>query len=174
MRKDARANLERIFAAAKQAFADEGAAVTMEEVARRAGVGVGTLYRRFPSRTALVEALYADDLDHIGAEAAALAEHPDPWQALTRWCAAYVSLVATKRTMLAELTPLFDARPDWLEAQRRRARATLGRFLARAQEAGLARADAEPADIITLLNAAAATGEAAPRLLAIVLAGLKP
>lgn len=174
MRKDARENLERIFAAAKLAFAQDGAGVTMEGIARRAGVGIGTLYRRFPSRAALVEALYADDLDRIGAEATTLAHHPDPGEALARWCAAYVTLVATKRTMLAELAPMFEAQPEALEGQRRRARATLGGFLSRAQQAGLARADAEAADVIALLNAAAGAGDAAPRLTAIIVAGLKP
>ena len=171
MRQDARRNLERIFTDAKESFAEQGSAVTMEGVAKRAGVGVGTLYRRFGSRAGLVEALYHDAVEQVAAEATALARHSDPWEALTRWCRAYVDLRETKRTMLAELTPLFEQRPEWHDDYRRRARVILGGFLTRAQTAGLARDDIDAGDLITLLNA----GMAGPsdRLLDIVLAGIR-
>lgn len=172
MRKDARENLERVLAAARACFAEHGAAVTMDEVAQRAGVGTGTLYRRFPSRAALVEALYDETIAQVGATAAALAAHPDPWEALSRWCGAYVDLLATKRTLLAELEPLFARQPDLLEAQRKRARATFAGFLRRAQAAGAVRAEVDAADVVALLNTTMRAG-AGKGMLAIVLAGIR-
>lgn len=171
MRQDARRNSEKVFAAAKESFAEQGLAVTMEGVARRTGVGVGTLYRRFGSRAGLVEALYHDAVEQVAAQAASLAAHGDPWEALARWCRAYVDLLATKRTMLAELAPLFEQRPDWHDDHRRRARTILGGFLSRAQAAGVARADIDAGDLITLLNAGK-SGHS-DRLLDIVLAGIR-
>ena len=88
MCKDTLLNVERVLAAAKQCFAEQGASVTMEAIGSRAGVGVGTLYRRFGSRAALVEAVYDAALAQVGEGAAALACHPDPWEALVRWSAA--------------------------------------------------------------------------------------
>ena len=172
MRKDAQENLERVLAAARACFAEHGAGVTMEEVAQRAGVGTGTLYRRFPSRAALVEALYTEAISEVGAAAAQLAANPDPWEALSRWCGAYVELLATKRTLLSELEPLFARQPDLLEAQRKRARATFAGFLQRAQAAGTARAEVDAADVIALLNTTIRAGGGAG-MLAIVLAGIR-
>lgn len=173
MRKDARENLQRVLAAARECFAEHGPAVTMEEVAQRAGVGTGTLYRRFPSRAALVETLYDEAVAQAGQEATVLAVHPDPWEALTRWCHAYVDLLATKRTLLSELEPLFDQRPEMIETQRRRARAIFTTFLERAQMTGVARPDIDAADVIALLNTTMRAGQPAAGLLAIVLAGIR-
>jgi len=173
MRKDARLNLERVLASAKACFAEHGSAVTMEEVAARAGVGMGTLYRRFPSRAALVEALYADAVEQVAAEASALATEADPWEALTRWCRAYVDLLATKRTLVSELAPLLDRQPEMIEAQRRRARATFAAFLNHAQAAGAARPGVDAADVVALLNTTVSGGRPNAAMLAIVLAGIR-
>ena len=173
MRKDASENLTRILEAARTCFAEHGAGVTMDEVAQRAGVGTGTLYRRFPSRAALVETLYDDAVAQVQEEASSLAAHADAGEALSRWCRAYVDLLATKRMLLTELEPLFHQRPDLLEAQRRRAKATFAAFLARAQAAGVARPGIDAADVIALLNATMRAGRATDGLLAIVLAGIR-
>ncbi len=173
MRSDARLNLERVLAAAKACFAERGAEVTMEAVASRAGVGIGTLYRRFTSRAALVGALYDDAVEQVAAEAAALAAHTDEWEALVRWCGAYVDLLAMKRTLLAELTPLLERRPELVEAQRRRARATFAAFLECAQASGAARGGVDPADVVALLNATMTAGRPNAAMLAIVLAGIR-
>lgn len=173
MRSDARLNLERVLAAAKACFAEHGAEVTMEEVASRAGVGIGTLYRRFSSRGALVEALYDDAVEQVSGEAAALATHPDAWEALVSWCEAYVDLLATKRTLLAELAPLLDRKPELVEAQRRRARVTFAAFLERAQASGAARQGVDAADVVALLNATMTAGRTNAAMLAIVLDGIR-
>ena len=173
VRKDARLNLERVLAAAKACFAEHGAEVTMDEVASRAGVGTGTLYRRFPSRAALVQSLYDEAVEQVSAEAAALATHTDAWEALVRWCGAYVDLLATKRTLLAELAPLLDRQPELVEAQRRRARATFAVFLNRAQASGAARVGVDAADVVALLNATMTAGRPNAAMLAIVLAGIR-
>lgn len=173
VRKDALLNLERVLTAAKACFAEHGAAVTMGEVASRAGVGMGTLYRRFPSRAALVQALYDDAVEQVSVEASALATEADPWEALARWCGAYVDLLATKRTLLSELAPFLDRQPELVEAQRRRARATFASFLERAQAAGMARVGVDAADVVALLNATMSAGRSNKAMLDIVLAGIR-
>lgn len=173
MRKDARLNLERVLAAAKECFAEEGSAVKMEEVAARAGVGVGTLYRRFSNRGALVQAVYDDAVEQAATEATLLATEADPWEALARWCRAYVDLLATKRTLLSELAPLLERQPELAEAQRRRARVFFTLFLERAQAAGAARPGIDAADVVALLNATMTAGRPNASMLAIVLAGIR-
>ena len=173
MRKDARLNLERVLAAAKACFAEQGPAVTIEDVSQRAGVGVGTLYRRFGSRAGLVEALYDDAVAQVREEAAALIGHADPWEGLARWCAAYVEVLTTKRSILSELSPLMERDPELFERQRRLATTTLDALLKRAQAAGRVRGDVEAVDVITLLNAVMRGPAEHARLLEIVLAGVR-
>ena len=173
MRKDAQVNLERVLAAAKSCFAEHGAAVTIEEVSQRAGVGVGTLYRRFGSRAGLVEALYEDAVEQVRERAAAFAEHADPFEGLAQWCAAYVEVLTTKRSILSELTPLIERDPGLFERQRLRATSTLDVLLKRAQSAGLVRADVESVEVLTLLNAVMRGPVESTRMLEIVLAGVR-
>src|SRR3954449_13048651 len=84
LRRDAERNRERILAAAADAFAEGGLAVTMDEIARRAGVGVGTIYRRFPDKELLIEALFEQRIDELVALAEAAREEPDPFAGLVR------------------------------------------------------------------------------------------
>lgn len=173
MRKDAQLNLERVLAAAKSCFAEHGAAVTIEEVSQRAGVGVGTLYRRFGSRAGLVEALYEDAVEQVREKAATLAEHADPWAGLAQWCAAYVEVLTTKRSILSELAPLIERDPGLFERQRLRATSTLDVLLKRAQAAGSVRVDVEAVEVLTLLNAVMRGPVESTRMLEIVLAGVR-
>src|SRR6476619_2783910 len=83
-RADARRNYERILTAAREAFAEGGESTSLEEIARRAGVGIGTLYRHFPSRQALLEALYVNEVDVVCRSASQLEQ--DPWTSLSVWC----------------------------------------------------------------------------------------
>src|ERR1700748_2656490 len=84
MRADARRNYEKVIAAARDALAAGGSATSLEEIARRAGVGIGTLYRHFPNRQALLEAVYVNELVEVCRSAAEL-EEADPWEALDDW-----------------------------------------------------------------------------------------
>src|SRR5690348_12762834 len=83
-RADARRNRERVLAAAREAFAERGESTSLEEVSRRAGVGIGTVYRHFPSRQALLEALYVSEVEQVARTAAQL-EDAEPWQAFSEW-----------------------------------------------------------------------------------------
>ena len=132
----------------------------MEEIARRAGVGVGTLYRHFPSRAELVEAVYDDMVSGLAEQATVLTSAEDPWRALAFWMGEYVRQLQAKRLMLSELRPLFAQHPEILRGSQERADAALRFVLGPAQEAGVARRDLAPSGLILLMNAVAgAAGE---------------
>ena len=108
MRADARRNYEKLVAAARAAFTADGTSVPLEDVADRAGVGIGTLYRHFPTRQALLEAVYVDEVEAMARAAADLSELP-PWDALSQWLHQYVGFAATKRALTEAL---LEAAPD--------------------------------------------------------------
>src|SRR5437763_14740259 len=89
LRADARANREKLVAAARALFADKGTSAPLEEVAEQAGVGIGTLYRHFPTRQALLEAVYVDEVDAMARAATSLADQP-PWEGLPQWLQQHV------------------------------------------------------------------------------------
>ncbi len=106
-RADARRNCEKVLAAARAAFAEGGESTALEEIARRAGVGIGTLYRHFPNRQALVEALYVGEVDEICRSAAEL-DDADPWEALSGWLERFIGYIATKQALGHELLNYLD------------------------------------------------------------------
>ena len=107
-RSDARRNRDRLLRAATAAFtASGGGAVSLESIARDAGVGIGTLYRHFPTREALVEAIYRAELAEVAAAAEQLLERYSPGAALRRWMDRYASFVAAKRGMAESLHGIF-------------------------------------------------------------------
>src|SRR3954451_15248734 len=107
-RADARRNYEKVLAAARDAFAEGGESTALEDIARRAGVGIGTLYRHFPNRQALVEALYVDEVEELCRSAAEL-DDADPWEALSAWFERFIGYLATKRALAHELLIYIDA-----------------------------------------------------------------
>src|SRR3954463_14635199 len=139
-RADALRNHEKLLAAAREAFSEHGASASLEDIARRAGVGIGTLYRHFPTRQALVEAVYFDEVEALGRSAVELAER-EPWEALKAWLHRVVAYLGTKQALARELFSAPDRDADAL----RRAHETLygagAPLLERAQQAGVARAD---------------------------------
>src|SRR5450631_2161356 len=104
LRADARRNYEHLLARAAEAFAERGADdVSLEEIARRAGVGIGTLYRHFPTRQALLEAVYRDQAEALHARALELLNSPSPGEALATWLRAMIEFGATKRSLSKSL-----------------------------------------------------------------------
>jgi AcrR family transcriptional regulator len=149
-RADARRNYEKVLGAAREAFAEGGEATALEEIARRAGVGIGTLYRHFPNRQALLEALYVGEVEDICRSAAEL-EGADPWEALTAWFGRFIGYIATKRALAAELLNYLDQDAPLFQTCRTALFAAGEPLLTRAQEAGVARPDVDIADVIQMV-----------------------
>jgi AcrR family transcriptional regulator len=150
-RADAARNRELVLEAAKAVFAAGGADASLEAVARRAGVGIGTLYRHFPTREALYEAVYRREVEQLGELAEHLKDEPEPVEALRRWLRANVELVATKKGMSAALA-LAAHKPAELHsfAFGVLTRA-VGTLLDRAVAAGELRRDIGPEDLLRAL-----------------------
>src|SRR5689334_7859041 len=114
-RADAERNRRQLLDAARLAFAERGAAASLEEIARMAGVGIGTLYRHFPTRDALVEQVYRHEAQQLAEAAVRLSEEPKPLEALRRWLLLFVDHLVTKQSM-AELLNGLTGGPDELYA----------------------------------------------------------
>jgi AcrR family transcriptional regulator len=152
MRADARRNRQRVFEAARELFATSESDASMEQIARAAGVGVGTMYRNWPSRSALVEEIYREDLAGLTARAAKYADEQAPWEALVRWLRDYLGHTQAKRGMLTELGAAFDARPELLTESRRQILEATALVLEPAQRAGVVRTDLTAADLVQLVR----------------------
>ena len=149
-RADARRNYEKVLAAARGAFAEGGESTSLEEIARRAGVGIGTLYRHFPTRQALLEALYVDEVDEVCRSAAEL-DGSDPWEALNTWFERFIAYLATKRALAHELLNYMEMDAPLFQACRASLFAAGEPLLARAQEAGAARPDVTFAEVMQMV-----------------------
>lgn len=160
-RADARRNYEKVLAAAREAFAEGGEATSLEEIARRAGVGIGTLYRNFPNRQALVEALYREEVEEV-CRAATELDCTDPWEALNLWFDRFIAYMAAKRALVHELSN--NLQPDAaLFKDCRASLFTAGEpLLRRAQEAGVVRRDVDIGQVIQMVIAIAKTPAGEP------------
>jgi len=166
-----------LLAAARAAFAGSAAPVSLEAVARAAGVGIGTLYRHFPTREALVEAVYGAELDDVTASADALLAELPPSVALRAWLNRYAEFVATKRGMVDTLRAGWASGTIATPTTRERITGALGAFLSAGAESGSLRADVDPGDVtLMVLGALLAmpTPEQADRLFDLVLDALRP
>jgi len=150
-RADALRNRERVLEAAKMVFSRGGADASLEAVARRAGVGIGTLYRHFPTREALYEAVYRREVEQLGELAEQLKDEPEPVEALRRWLSSNVEFVATKKGMSAALTLAAQASPELRSYSFDRLTKAAGALLDRAVAAGEIRGDVSPEDLIRAL-----------------------
>jgi AcrR family transcriptional regulator len=150
LRADARRNRERVLAAARAVFSEQGRDAQMDDVARAAGVGVGTLYRHFPTKQALLGALIVDAFDRIAAEARRALEDPDPWAGLTRvlWFAA--ENLAGDRAFSEAMASDVEV-PAGATAGQASLTESLSALMRRAQAAGTLRPDAEIDDIPMLM-----------------------
>ena len=181
MRADARRNYQKLLTAAAEAFTERGTDdVSLEEIARRAGVGIGTLYRHFPTRQALLEAVYRDQVEALRARADELIATKPPAEALATWLRDLLDFGRTKRMLTTALLTTHNKDSELMSSGSRMVRGAASDILTGAQEAGVARADANPADLMRLVHAisltaewAAEDSEQADRLLALVLDGLK-
>ena len=181
MRADARRNYQKLLTAAAEAFTERGTDdVSLEEIARRAGVGIGTLYRHFPTRQALLEAVYRDQVEALRARADELIATKPPAEALATWLRDLLDFGRTKRMLTTALLTTHNKDSELMSSGSRMVRGAATDILTGAQEAGVARADANPADLMRLVHAisltaewAADDNEQADRLLALVLDGLK-
>src|SRR3954465_7358747 len=149
-RADARRNYEKVLAAARQAFAEGGESTALEEIARRAGVGIGTLYRHFPNRQSLLEALYVGEVEEMCRSAAEL-DGSDPWEALTGWVEHFLSYIGTKRALAAELQNSLEPEAPLFQACRTSLFAAGEPLLKNAQEAGIVRPDVSIGDVIHMV-----------------------
>jgi AcrR family transcriptional regulator len=176
-RADARRNYDKLLAAARETFAEEGSGATLEEISRRAGVGIGTLYRHFPSREDLLEATYLDSVEAI---CGAAAEHADeePWEALTGWLREVVSFVSTKRALAEEMFAYLDRDAPVFKSCSGAIYGVGEPLLLRAQKAGAVREDVNIADVTKMVSSIAGLRTADPdqidRIVAVALDGLRP
>jgi len=147
-RADAVRNRERVLEAAKVVFSAGGAEASLEAVARAAGVGIGTLYRHFPTREALFEAVYRREVQQLADLAEQLKQDAKPIDALRQWMRSIVKFVATKKGMSAALTLAVDKNSKLFSSSADRLARTVGGLLDRAIAAGEIRDDISPEDLL--------------------------
>ncbi|MFZ0190256.1 MAG: helix-turn-helix domain-containing protein [Streptosporangiaceae bacterium] len=181
LRRDAERNRQRILRAASEVFTERGLEVSLDEVARHAGVGVGTVYRRFRTKEDLVEALFVDRIEEVAALAEKAAQDPDPWSGLASFMAEAADLLAGDlglRQIMMFAT--YGGDKVWYARQRNAPLVTL--LVERAQTAGQLRSDLRPTDIPFILFVLAEAAQFARRVspeiwrryLALILDGLRP
>ena len=181
MRADARRNYQALLSAANAAFIEQGADdASLEEIARRAGVGIGTLYRHFPTRQALLEAVYRDQVEVMSARAEALLADAPPGEALVAWLRALVEFGSTKRSLTSGILATLDKDSELVSSCSAMLRQSATALLSRAQEAGEVRPDANALDLIRLVHAVSMTvqrggGDAgqADRMIGLIMDGLR-
>jgi AcrR family transcriptional regulator len=179
LRADARRNHERLLRAARDAFDEHGTEACLDGIARRAGVGIGTLYRHFPTRRDMLEAVLHDGLTELTQQGEQLMGSPAPGEALATWFRAVAAHAAASRGLTAELLSMQNESGCTPVASCESMQTMGARLLARAQAAGAVRGDIQPDDLFTLVNGIAwamsqSPGDAAraDRLLGLMLDGL--
>ncbi|ACK52219.1 transcriptional regulator, TetR family [Methylocella silvestris BL2] len=179
-RADAKRNHERLVEMAKAAFADVGVDVGLDEIARRAGVGIGTLYRHFPNRDAIVEAVYRREVQQLADSAASLLQSLSPGEALREWMRLFVDYIATKKVIAPALGSIVGGASELYASSGARITAAMSLLVERAGASGDIRADVDPNDLLRALvgftygNAAPGWEASARRLIDILMDGLRP
>jgi AcrR family transcriptional regulator len=179
LRKDAARNREKLLAAAVVLFAERGTEGSLEEVAKRAGVGIGTLYRHFPTRDALVEAAYRNEVAQLRAAADELLAEQPADAALEAWMARFVEYASAKRGMRDALHSIAGGGSDLFAETRGQVTEAVAVLLEAGAEAGTLRRDVEAEDVLRAMGAIwmVADGddfsEQAMRILRLVLDGLR-
>lgn len=178
LRADAKANRDRLLEVAARAFATDGAEASLKAVAAEAGVGIGTLYRRFPTREALIEATYRNETQRLCDSAGELLDGRDPVDALREWMERFADYMMTKRGMADALPAILASRGGLREHSRQALGDAVEALLAAGAAAGRLRPGLSAGDVlmalggITLISEHEKQPELAPRLISLLLAGL--
>src|ERR1700736_4793125 len=177
LRADARQNHARLIAAATAAFAEKGADAPLEDIARRAGVGIGTLYRHFPTRTDLQAAVFRSQVGAVCGQGDALIQTASPEQAFAGWMRALAGYLVTKRGLSHALIEAVGIESELISSCWVAMRQTTERLLANGQQAGVIRPDVDAMDVMRLVHGVAVSTEKAPEradtLLSVLLDGLR-
>ena len=178
-RADAERNRVRLLQTAKAAFAEKGSAASLDEIARTAGVGAGTLYRHFPTRDALIEAVYRNETEQLVAAANGLAETHSPIGALREWLLLFVDYMATKHGMSEALNSIVGGTSDLYSATTVQVKQAIASLIDRAVASGDIRLDFDPLDLLRALAGVANMSpgpdgkQAAKRMVDILIAGVR-
>jgi AcrR family transcriptional regulator len=152
LRADAARNRAKLIDVAREVFSTHGGDASLEQIAKTAGVGIGTLYRHFPSRLDLLEAVYRDEVDVLRETAEKVVPNHPPVDALELWLVAFVDYAATKRHIITELVDAIGRESALMTHSREVIYGTAGRLLTSAQEAGEIRADVTSEDVLRLVG----------------------
>ncbi|GIF74402.1 TetR/AcrR family transcriptional regulator [Asanoa siamensis] len=178
LRADARRNREKVMVAARAAFTEHGEKATLDDIARRAGVGPGTLYRHFPDRETLLAEVYRNDIEVLAERGRRLQEQFPPSRAFAEWLRMQFDYIKSKRGLGTAVKQMLGTGSPTLVECKGIMRGAIGDLLVRAQESGEIRKDVEPDDVLRLVHGVVLATETAPemadRLLGFVLDGLRP
>ncbi len=150
-RTDAQRNRERILEVAKKAFTRYGADASLDDIARQAGVGAGTLYRHFPTRDALIEAVYRSEVEKLAAAARTYAEEMSSIEALRAWMLLFVDHIAAKQIIAPALNSVVGGATKLYEGSRGQVRGAIELLVKRAIKSGDIRRDLDPFDLLRAL-----------------------
>jgi AcrR family transcriptional regulator len=179
-RTDAQRNRERILEVAKEAFARSGANTSLDDIAKQASVGAGTLYRHFPTREALLQAVYQNEVEKLAAAERELSEKLPPVDALRAWMLLFVDYIATKQIIAPALNTLVGGPSKLYEGSRAQVQGAITSLVKRAIESGDIRRDLDPFDLLRALvgvsNVASGPDwrQSARRLVDILITGSRP
>ncbi len=179
LRADARRNRDRLIEVAKAMFSEGGAETSLEAIAREAGVGIGTLYRHFPTRDALIEAVYLGETQQLAQAAARFSEALPPVEALRAWLRLFVDYIATKQVMSPVLGSMVGGPSELYAESGAQVKAAIVSLVDRAVASGDIRLDVDPFDLLRALAGVAGISsapgweESAKRLVDILIAGVR-
>lgn len=179
-RTDALRNRERILEVAKQAFTRHGADASLDDIAKQAGVGAGTLYRHFPTRDALIEAVYRSEVEKLAAAAREFAAAMPPIDALRTWLLLFVDYIAAKHIIAPALNSVAGGPSKLYESSRSMIQGALEELVKRAKKSGDVRRDVDASDLLRAVIGVSYVGsggdwqQSARRLVNILIAGSRP
>jgi len=177
LRTDALRNRERILEVAKRAFTREGADASLDEIAKQAGVGAGTLYRHFPTRDALIEAVYRSEVEKLAAAAHGFAASMSPVEALRAWLLLFVDYVAAKHIIAPALNSVAGGPSRLYEGSRSLVQGAIDELVKSAKKSGEVRKDVDASDLLRAVIGVSYVGsggdwqQSARRLVDILVAG---